>query len=57
MMQIRTDGMVLEYIFLILPKLLTQALLAADFCRTTDVIINLPEQYFTMERDGNVSAH
>ena len=57
MMQIRTDGMVLDHIFLILPKLLTQALLGVDFCRMNDVITNFPGQYFTMERDGNVSGH
>jgi hypothetical protein len=57
MIQIRTDHMVLDHIFLILPKLLTQALLDVDFCRMNNVIINFPEQCFTMERDGKVSRH
>ena len=55
-MQIRTDHMVLDHIFLILSKLLTQALLDVDFCRMNNVI-NFPEQCFTMERDGNMSRH
>ena len=52
MMQIRTDDMVLDHIFLILLKLLTQAPLGVDFCGMNSVIINFPEQCLTMERDG-----
>ena len=49
--------MVLDHNFLISPQLLTQALLGVDFCRMNNVIINFPEQCFTMERDGKVSRH
>ena len=57
MMQIHIDDMVLDYIFLILPQLLTQAPLGIDFCRMNNIIINFPEPCFTMERDGKVSRH
>ena len=57
MMTICTDDIVIDHIFLVSPQLLTQALLGVDFCRMTNIIINFPEQYFTMERDGKVSRH
>jgi len=57
MMPICIDDIVMDHIFLISPQLLTQALLGADFCRMNNIIINFPEQYFTVERDGKVSRH
>jgi hypothetical protein len=57
MMPIRIDDIVVDHIFLIAPQLLTQAILGVDFCRMNNIIINFPEQCFTMERDGNVSRH
>ena len=57
MMPILIDDIVVDHIFLISPQLLTQALLGVDFCRMNNIIINFPEQCFTMERDGNVSRH
>jgi len=51
-MQIRIDDMILDHIFLISPQLLTQTLLGIDFCRINNVIVNFPEQCFTMETDG-----
>jgi hypothetical protein len=57
MMPIRIDDIVVDHIFLISPQLLTPALLGVDFCRMSSIIINFPEQCFTMERDGNVSRH
>ena len=56
MMPIRTDDTVVGHIFLISPQLLTEALLCLDFCRMNNIIINFPEQYVTMERDGKVSG-
>jgi len=57
MMPIRIDDMVVDHIFLVSPQFLTQALLGVDFCRMNNIIINFPEQYFTMERYGKVSRH
>ena len=54
MMPISIDGIVVDHIFLISPQLLTQALLGVDFCRMNNIIINFPEQWFTMERDGKI---
>jgi hypothetical protein len=56
-MPIRTDNTIVDHIFLISPQLLTQTLLGVDFCGIKTVIINFPEQCFTMERDGKVSRH
>ena len=57
MMPIRIDDIVVDHIFLISPQLLTQALLRVDFCQMNNIIINFPEQRFTMERVSNVSRH
>jgi hypothetical protein len=42
MMPIRIDDIVVDYIFLISPHLLTQAILGVDFCRMNNIIINFP---------------
>jgi hypothetical protein len=57
MLSIRIANILVDHIFLISPQLLTQALLGVDFCQMNNVIINFPEQCFTMERDGEVSRH
>ena len=57
MLPISIGDIVADHIFLISPQLLTQALLGVDFCRMNNVIINFPEQCFTMKRDGKVSRH
>jgi hypothetical protein len=57
MMPIRIDDIVVNHIFLISPQLLTPALLGVDFFRMNNIIINFPEQCFTLERYGNVSRH
>jgi len=57
MMPIPIDDIVVDHIFLISPQLLTQALLGVDFCRMNNIIINFPEECFTMERDGKVSRN
>jgi len=57
MMPIRIDDTVVDHIFLISPQLLTHALLGVGFCRLNKIIINFPEQYVTMERDGKVPRH
>jgi len=54
MKQIRIDDTVLDHIFLISHQLITDAPLCVDFCRMNCVIINFPEQCFTMERDGKI---
>jgi hypothetical protein len=56
-MPVDIDGMMMDHIFLISPQLLTQAILGVDFCRRNNIVINFPEQYLTMERDGKVSRH
>ena len=57
MKQIRIDDTVLDHIFLISHQLITDAPLCVDFCRMNCVIINFPEQCFTMERDGKIQRH
>jgi len=57
MKQIRIDDIVLDHIFLMSHQLITQAPLGVDFCRMNSVIINFPEQCFTMERDGKIEKH
>jgi hypothetical protein len=54
MKQILIDDIVLDHVFLMTHQLITQALLGVDFCRMNSVIINFPEQCFTMERDGKI---
>jgi len=56
MLPIRIGDIVVDHIFLIAPQFLTQALLGVDFCRM-NIIINLPEQCFTMEKNGTVSRN
>jgi hypothetical protein len=55
--QIRIDDIVLDHIFLMSHQLLTQTPLRVDFCQMNSIIINFPEQRFTMERDGKISRH
>jgi len=50
MKQIRINDIVLDHIFLMSHQLMTHV----DFCRMNSVIINFPEQCFTMERDGKI---
>jgi len=57
MLPIRIGDIVADHIFLMSPQLLTQALLGVDFCQMNIIIINFPEQCFTIERDGKVSRH
>ena len=55
MKQIRIDDIVLDHIFIMSHQLVTQAPFGVDFCRMNSVvIINFPEQCFTMERDGKI---
>jgi len=54
MKQIRIDDIVLD-IFIMSHQLISQAPSGVDFCRMNSVVfINLPEQRFTMERDGKI---
>jgi hypothetical protein len=57
MKQIRIDDIVLDHIFLMSHQFITQAPLGVDFCRMNSVVINFPEQCFTVERDGKIKTH
>lgn len=54
MKQIRIDDIVLDHIFLMSLQLITKVPFGVDICRMNSVIINFPEQCFTMERDGKI---
>jgi len=54
MKQIRIDDIVLDHIFLMSHQLITQTPFGVAFCRMNSVIINFPEQCFTMDRDGKI---
>jgi len=57
MKQNHIDDIVLDHIFLMSHQLITQAPFGVEFCRMNSVIINFPEQCFTMERDGKIYRH
>src|SRR5215470_9142457 len=57
MLTLKFGKVIVDQIFLIAPKLMTQVLIGVDFCVANKVTISFPEKCFTMEVKNEVTKH